>query len=43
MYELKDSYFAVIDTQLMVIGVVAIALVGIGFFFLRNKRRNHNQ
>ncbi|AXI00818.1 LPXTG cell wall anchor domain-containing protein [Sporosarcina sp. PTS2304] len=44
MYELKDSYFVIFDTQSMVIGGVAIALAVIGFFFFRNKRRkNHSQ
>lgn len=43
MYELKDSYFVIFNTQSLVIGGAAIGLAVIGFFILRNKRRkNHS-
>lgn len=41
MYELKDSYFAIFDTQSIVIISIIIAFTFIGFFYLRHKRKHH--
>lgn len=41
MYELKDSYFTIFDTQSIVIISIAMLLAIAGLFFLRHKRKNH--
>lgn len=42
MYELKDSYFAILDTHILVIGGTAIIFAVAGFFLFKFLKKNHN-